>query len=163
MPNTSALPRHVYVVMPPAHGKSVLHQQRPHLYEMDQVVPTRETHELDSLRSKAWSTGDWADYDKVYSKAIKESLPEFALVMVPAKEIGENLNASFLGACYLESSVWERNFSDRKGDTEKYRTVYEAAKAIGKRMETNQETTEFILSLYDTWVSTVTNPHPGSS
>jgi len=140
-----------YIILPPGHGKSYLHDPTIDLYEADSVVPNKATKELREKRKRAKITGDWSDYDTCWATLLVKALPEDGVVLVPADQVGQAIRAVRLGACYLDESVWAENFRDRPDTAEKHIAAWEEAKRLGTFMRTNRDTTHWVHSLVNAW------------
>jgi len=137
-----------FIVLPPGHGKSVLHNPEKHIFEADQLYNYKEDKTLVLLRDEAKKTGDWAMYDKIWGQLLGDVQPALTVVLVPTKAIGDATGGVWLGSCRLPWTYWKVNFLNRKGWAEKYRRCWEdVANHQYFYVGTNDETTERVHKL----------------
>lgn len=141
-----------YIVMPPGHGKSVLHNPEIKLYEADRIVYWKEDESLREAREHGWETGNWDCYDYLWASKMKSLIPEDSIVMVPVHSVGEALGAERIGALYLDWEQWTDNFKNRKGSPSKYTRCWEDAKVGGVSVKTNEQTTHQVRRWHEKWM-----------
>jgi hypothetical protein len=103
-----------YIIMPPGHGKSHHHCRLPGLIEADSIFNCKGTSELKELRSEAKRTNDWRVYDHHWVSELYKGLGSTRyVVMVPVKNVGEEMNATYLGSLRLIDKQWNKNLRKR--------------------------------------------------
>jgi len=154
MPRMPIPPRPTqYIVMPPGHGKTVLHGMMGCVFEVDQIVGTRETAELSDLRDKAKESGTWDEYDTCRGKLLAKKAPPHSIIMVQSYKTGEAAGFHLLASVYLEKLVWEANLRNRKGSVEEYYSCWEAVKRNnGYFSMNNKDTTCYITNVVDAFL-----------
>lgn len=147
------MPRPIgYIVMPPGHGKSVLHNPEVGLYEADQVVYWKEDKSLREARRCGKETGDWSQYDHLWASRMRSLLPKGSIVMVPVHSVGEAMGAQKIGSLYLDWGQWTRNFQQRRGSASKYKRCWEDAQRGGVFVHTNEQTTCQVKQWCEEWI-----------
>lgn len=140
-----------FIVMPPGHGKSMLHSPARNLYEADQLVPYVNDEHLTKLRKEAKAAGNWDLFDQEWGAQLALRLPSNSILMVPHRNIGMAAGLTYLGACYLHTSTWTENLKNRKGSVEKYRSCRYDAEQDGELMLTNTHTVNWISRKLELW------------
>jgi len=140
-----------YIILPPGHGKSVLHSPSAGLYEADQLVAWRGTDALSKYRDEAKVSGDWALYDREWGKLLREALPKGGLLMVPARQVGEAAGLVYWGAGRLPLERWGKNFENRKGDPDKYMECWTALEGSCDSLTSNYHTTYWVQQKLTDW------------
>jgi hypothetical protein len=135
-----------YVVLPPGHGKSYYHKKFKGIYEADSLAPYNATKELVELRKRAKQSGDWTEYDKLWSVQVINAMPDDTIViMVPSREIGELVAKSHVFSGVLEHVAWAENLKGRKGSIKEYAYSWDAARASGAKVYMTNEQLEIAL------------------
>jgi hypothetical protein len=144
-----------YVVLPPGHGKSHLHQKIEGLYEADTLVNCKATQELADLRKTAKETNGWHDYDHAWVKEIKKVLPDdLRIIMVPADTVGRLVTGYRLFSGVLKEEAWTKNLKNRKGSVEEYHEYWvqiyaEGADLYGCNEDLEHALRDTIAKFYD--------------
>lgn len=146
-----------FVVLPPGHGKSHLHQLYPYLYEADTLVNCKATDALKTLRKDAKMSGEWEIYDKEWVAELEKVMPVGPVViMVPSHSVGLLLKAEFIFAGVLALDQWARNLENRKGSIEEYAWCRDQVKAIGAQTyESNADLQAEIMDAVEFWHDSV--------
>nr|WSP06972.1 hypothetical protein [Gnomoniopsis castaneae chrysovirus 1] len=127
-----------YMVLPPGHGKSYMMSKELGSYglvEADGVIDCRGTQELSDLKDAAQVSGNWSQYDNLWSSEINSKIKgKRCVVMVPSSTVGEAGGWHKVGTYLLTLDAWAANLMTRKGDMYKYRKQYSQAQLDGGRV-----------------------------
>jgi len=140
-----------YIVLPPGHGKSVLHNPSVMLFEADQLVNYKDIPTLVRLRKEARVCGDWSQFDFAWGLLLAKNCPDGGVVMVPHTAVGQAMSATKLGSIWLDMDNWRCNFDNRSGDPEKYLDCWDDARQGGTFSPDNQATTRAVYALLENW------------
>jgi hypothetical protein len=117
-----------FIVMPPGHGKSHLHQMLPYLFEADGLVDCKATESLRVERKLAKTTGEWGVYNTLWCSALMQALPDGPTVLlVPERNIGDIIGGIYLGSHALHFKAWAANLEGRKGSIKEYLDIWALA------------------------------------
>lgn len=127
------MPTITYFVLPPAHGKTTLHQPEQGIYDFESIVEVMTNLELATLRARAKETGNWVQYDNALARVLETTnLTPPGMILLPCHAIAKGRDWSCAGACILDRAEWRANLAAR-GDklTNWFETLYVAAQTNG--------------------------------
>ncbi|QHD64781.1 putative nucleocapsid [Plasmopara viticola lesion associated mymonavirus 1] len=140
--------QHGFIVLPPGHGKSMLHSPIDGIIEADTIVPCKSTDTLVALRAEARATGNWKAYDAEWVRLIKLKLPNYpCVILVPTFAVGNAGDWSDLGGAVLEMNQWIANLANRGEEPGWYIAAYNDTLMYCDTVpfSTNEELHEWVL------------------
>jgi hypothetical protein len=153
-----------YIVLPPGHGKSHLHNPSERIYEADTSIPCKSTPELKKLRTLAKISGDWSDYDKLWTALLNRQLcydRRKIVVLVPSTAVGETAGWRYLGRGLFHPDLWEKNFQDRSDSAWDHRLCYRAEAARPRELfHSFNDVRKLVYAARDSWIVTVPPAQP---